>query len=360
MIDVRVAPTRPAVSFLPTTGVLEMTYRCSHRCQFCSCPWEDRDGGFQKKEELDTREWKEVIRKVSGMGITDLCFTGGEALLRRDIWELISFARSLKDAKIFDSKKGLGLKREPLKLYLISNGEKIDQRVLKLCKRYAVQLSMSLPGLRTFSELTGGGDPDKVLRAFTMAKRMGLSTVVNITVTRKNLPELYETIAAALLAGADQLLMNVFLKGGRGLRYAEELVLSPQEIARALEQAEQVLGEAGRFGNIGTELPVCLIPKKDFKRLEIASRCSAATGFFVVGPSGHIRVCNHSPVRLAHYKDIEALKDDAYWRRFTQKEYLPQKCLSCAEMGRCDGGCREEANVVSGTVDAVHELVAAL
>ena len=30
---------RLAPSFLPATAVLEMTYRCSHACLFCSCPW---------------------------------------------------------------------------------------------------------------------------------------------------------------------------------------------------------------------------------------------------------------------------------------------------------------------------------
>lgn len=89
----------------------------------------------------------------------------------------------------------------------------------------------------------------------------------------------------------------------------------------------------------------------------MASRCSAGIGFFVIGPSGYARVCNHSQENLAHYRDIEKLKTDDYWRRFAQKEYLPQKCFSCADAGDCDGGCREEAHIVGGCVDFQHELV---
>jgi len=119
----------------------------------------------------------------------------------------------------------------------------------------------------------------------------------------------------------------------------------------------QVLKTAGRFGSVGTELPKCLLRNKQYEKLDIASRCSAATGFFVVGPSGYIRVCNHSQINLCHYHDIEKLKTDEYWGKFTQKKYLPQKCFSCTQLGRCDGGCREEAHIVGGNIDSVHELV---
>ena len=80
------------------------------------------------------------------------------------------------------------------------------------------------------------------------------------------------------------------------------------------------------------------------------SACSAATGFFVIGPSGFIRVCNHSQIELCHFRDIDNLKQNAYWQKFTQKAYLPRQCLPCPESGTCDGGCREEAHIIGGDV----------
>lgn len=357
MIDIFIKKIRPAISFLPTTAVLEMTYRCNHKCLFCSCPWENPDGDFQKGRELTTEEWKDAIQRISSLGITDLCFTGGDALLRDDLWEIVSFARSLKDQKIVLKNQNLHQRRESLKLYLISNGQNVDLEVLRLCKKYKVQLSLSLPGLRTFPELTSGGSPDKVLASFSKAKSMGLFTFVNIIVTKKNLSELFETISAAFLAGADQLLMNIFLKGGRGLQHAEDLALSHDQIIEALDQAEKVLQKAGRFGSVGTELPKCLLYGKKYERLDVAFQCSAAVGFFVIGPSGYARVCNHSQINLCHYRDIESLKMNPYWQKFAQKDYLPGKCFTCSELGRCDGGCREEAHIMSGKVNSLHELV---
>lgn len=210
MIDVCTAQSLPAVSFLPTTAVMELTYSCNHRCLFCSCPWENPYGVFRKERELSAGEWKEAIERVSALGIDKMCFTGGEALLRKDIWEIVAFAASLNDRKIVPKGAGLAVEQRPIKLYLISNGQRVDRTVLESCKKYGVQLSMSLPGLKTFAELTGGGNPDKVLRAFSLARDMGLFTVVNVTVTKKNLFEVYETLAAAFLSGAEQLLMNVF------------------------------------------------------------------------------------------------------------------------------------------------------
>ena len=357
MTDTCVSSVRPAVSFLPVTAVLEMTYKCSHKCLFCSCPWERENGIFNREPELNTTDWKDAIGKLASLGVTDICFSGGEALLRKDLPEIIKYAYSLEGPTIVSEKGGLTLKNAPIKLYLISNGDLITKKTMQMCKYFNIQLSMSLPGLKSFPVLTGGGKPDKVLRAFTLAKALGVSSVVNITVTKKNLFELYETIGAAFLSGADQLLLNVFLRGGRGLKYSHELQLSSDEILQALDQAEEVLKIAGRSGSTGTELPKCLLRGNKYERLRVASECGAAKGFFVIGPSGYIRVCNHSEINLYHYQDIEKLKTDRYWNQFANRDYFPKECYSCRDSSGCDGGCREEAHIVSGAINSVHQLI---
>ena len=80
------------------------------------------------------------------------------------------------------------------------------------------------------------------------------------------------------------------------------------------------------------------------------SRCAAAVDFFVVGPSGFVRVCNHSPVELNHIDDIDGLRANEYWKNFSQKQYLPSDCYDCHERHICDGGCREAAHIVGGSV----------
>ena len=44
---------------LPDVAVLELTYRCNHKCRFCSCPW--YAGMLKPGTELDAAEWRQLI-----------------------------------------------------------------------------------------------------------------------------------------------------------------------------------------------------------------------------------------------------------------------------------------------------------
>jgi len=199
----------------------------------------------------------------------------------------------------------------------------------------------------------GAGVPG-IYRAW--ARELGVSAVANITVTRLNLHELERTIAAALAAGARQVLLNRFLPGGRGLAHAARLELDADGVREMLNVAEDTLARAGAFGNVGTELPRCLVPAREFKHLEVGSRCSAAQGFFVVGPEGRVRVCNHSETQLAPVWNIDELKHDDYWKTFAFRRYAPSCRAGCAKGDGCDAGCREAMHIVAGDVSAPDRL----
>ena len=356
----RVIDSCPAVSFLPTVAILEMTYACNHSCLFCSCPWEaSKSNGFVPTAELSVDEWKTVIDILCARGVTDLSFTGGEALLYKGLFEIIEYAAT-KTTTYIETKNGRLVREEkPPRLYLLSNGTSVTREILEFLRSHNVQLSMSLPGLTTLTEHTRAGSPDAILEKFRMAHEMGMHTVVNVTATKKNLHELYHTIAAAFLAGAQQLLINRFLPGGRGLSYERELLLNREEVVQMLDTAEEALTDAGRFGSVGTELPKCLVGEGKYKRLNIGTRCSAALGFFVIGPEGFVRVCNHSEKKLVHFRDIDQLLEHPYWQRFVFKDYLPKACAACPQVGDCDGGCREAAHICGGAVDSPDPLMVA-
>ena len=345
-----------APSFLPATAVLEMTYLCNHACIFCSCPWFARGNGFDIRPELSIAQWKKIITKLCAMGVVSFAFTGGEPLLKKGIEELIAFSASCEVELIETVNGSLVSRKKPPDLHLLSNGKAMSEEVLALCSQYGVHLGMSLPGLTTFSTHTVKSEPHEVTHWFKMAKERGLSTHVGITVTKKNIHELYETIAESLLAGADSILLNRFLPGGRGLEYARELMLSSDEIVLMLDTAEEVLRTANRRGNVGTELPLCIIDESRYTHLKVGTQCSAALDFFAIDPSGYVRVCNHSPVRLNHMDDVEQVKDHPYWRQFVLKDYLPSACGGCRRLGRCDGGCREAAHVWNGSPEGLDPL----
>jgi radical SAM protein with 4Fe4S-binding SPASM domain len=215
---------------------------------------------------------------------------------------------------------------------------------------------MSLPGLETYNYHTQSGKPENILYWFAEAKKRDITTTVNITATKKNIHELYETISNALIAGADTLLLNRFLPGGRGLKYREDLFMNTEQTNLMLEIAEEVLLQANRKGSVGTELPLCLIIKKDFQNLQVGTKCSAAIDFFTIDPSGYVRACNHSEKRLVHFSEFEKLKKDEYWKVFVMKNYRPEMCVKCEYRFVCDGGCREAAHICGGCVNSADPL----
>ncbi len=347
----------PARSFLPRTAVLEMTFRCNHSCLYCSCPWERRDGSFDRGSEMTAREWMETVDTLCEAGVTSLAFTGGEALLRDDLFGIIEHAAS-RTAYFVETVDGrLETRTGPPELYLLSNGRLVDDRVLDFCARHSVRLSLSLPGLSTYGRHTGSDGADHVLETFGRAKAFGIPTTANITVTALNLFELDRTMAAALLAGAGQVLLNRFLPGGRGLSHLGELTLSAEQVRAMLETADRILRKAGRPGSLGTETPFCVADPSAYPGIHVGTRCSAAVHFFAVGPSGRVRVCNHSEVQLAHIRDWRTLKTDPYWRTFALRRHSPPGCSRCGSRTMCDAGCREAAHIAAGSPSALDPLI---
>lgn len=324
---------------LPQNAVFEITYRCNHRCDFCYCPWEN-DPEYPR-DELLTEEVLAVLEMLRKCGVRQVTFSGGEPTMRKDFRSILLYAKSLR-----------------LRVGMISNGENIDDEFLDFLQGKHVLLSLSVPGIRTFERTTGKDGAAHVLGLFEKAKARGIRTSANVTVSRTNLPELYENIAYPLIYGADYLLLNRFMPGGRGMKH-QELLLNADELNQMLETAEEVLCRAGKKGHIGTELPLCVVrnPKK-YRFLSIGSKCSAARRFCAVDPGGWLKVCNHSPTRICRYDEIPVrIPHDPYWRQFLDADYLPQMCTGCRELARCRGGCREAAHVFRGSIAAPDPLL---
>lgn len=319
---------------LPKVFVAELTPICNHQCIFCSCPWEN-DKNY-KPEILSTNEWKEILTKIRSFGVKQVTFTGGEATTRKDLLDILDHAYNLG-----------------FSIGLISNGKLINDEFLNKIKKYNLLLSISVPGIKTFKDTTKTGNIDHTLDIFSKCKQLGIKTTANITVTKKNINELYENIALPIINGASYVLLNRFLPGGRGLEN-KEFLLTLEEINLMLDTAEEVLEKAGISGHVGTELPLCIIknPEK-YKHINVSYKCAAAKNFFVIDPSGYIKVCNHSPQKCCHWTKIEDLIFDDYWNKFINSDYIPDMCKNCKYLGiKCDGGCREAAHVTNGSISA--------
>ena len=79
----------PNSSFKKNSASLNITDRCNLRCVMCK-QWRQAD-----KNELSTEQWKNVILQLKNLGIKEINFTGGEPLLREDVFDLVEYAYSI-------------------------------------------------------------------------------------------------------------------------------------------------------------------------------------------------------------------------------------------------------------------------
>ena len=75
----------------PLWLLAELTYACPLQCPYCSNPVDFA----RTKGELTTEQWVDTLREGRQLGAVQLGFSGGEPLVRRDLEDLVSEARTL-------------------------------------------------------------------------------------------------------------------------------------------------------------------------------------------------------------------------------------------------------------------------
>ena len=68
---------------IPLSVQFDLTYRCNERCVHCYLDHDDHG-------ELTTAEVKDVLDQLAAAGTLFLIFSGGELLLRKDLFELLA------------------------------------------------------------------------------------------------------------------------------------------------------------------------------------------------------------------------------------------------------------------------------
>jgi radical SAM protein with 4Fe4S-binding SPASM domain len=96
---------------------MELTERCNNDCRHCYINLPRNDANAQRAE-LTTVEIQDVIRQAASMGCLNLCFTGGEPLLRDDFEEIYVYSR-----------------RMGFRVMIVTNGTLITHRLADLFSR---------------------------------------------------------------------------------------------------------------------------------------------------------------------------------------------------------------------------------
>src|SRR5947209_5238779 len=100
-VSTRLAPR----TIRPTDASIKLTENCQARCVTCDY-WKSR-----WTDHIDTQTAISLIGRLGEIGVTTLRFTGGEPLLRRDLFEILSSIDATPFTTVGIQTNGLLLKR---------------------------------------------------------------------------------------------------------------------------------------------------------------------------------------------------------------------------------------------------------
>jgi MoaA/NifB/PqqE/SkfB family radical SAM enzyme len=182
--------------------------------------------------ELSTAQWLEFFDQVKrdfGSKVM-IQITGGEALVRPDIFEILEHLKTLG-----------------FKTGIVTNGLLLNRENLPKLKELVVSLSISLDGFdESHNYLRGDAIFDRVLANIRLAKETGLGyLVLKTTVYQKNLGQLREFYEFIQKLGIDEWHLFAMEPVGRG-RQNQDDILSVDEYLKLCEFIDSIKGGTGR------------------------------------------------------------------------------------------------------------------
>lgn len=172
------------------------------------------------KLDLSTEQSLRFIRTIPETGKPILVFSGGEPLMRPDIWELAAEARNVG-----------------LPTALATNGTLVNQDVARRIKDTGfrrVSISFDGPDDATHDRFRGEGAFQASLTGFRALRDVGMSMQINTTIAKHNFRKLDETYELALDLGADALHLFMLVPVGCGADLSPDIMLDSAEYEATL------------------------------------------------------------------------------------------------------------------------------
>ncbi|MBU0700405.1 radical SAM protein [bacterium] len=313
-----------------------MTKACNLRCKHCY-----RDAGERDANELNTIEGKHLLFELRESGCNRIIFSGGEALLRDDIYELIEYANSIG-----------------IRCVLGSNGMLIDLGIAKKLLdsgigRVGISLDSSNPEHHDeFRQCPGAFE--QTMSGINACLQAGLDFQIHTTVMDFNMDEIPRLSDMAQRLGAKAHHIFFLVHTGR----AKELTskISRKEYHALLNGIIEK-----QIKNPAFELkPTCapqfmpLASKAGCMSPRFMRGCLAGIGYCCILPNGDISPCPYLPLIIGNIKETPfsvLWKESPILLQLRSSAYKG-KCRGCEYREIC-GGCRARAYYYSKETDCM-------
>ena len=348
---VRPGTSRAARAFEERTGVKaprivawEITRSCNLACAHCraAARCEPYPG------ELSLDECKALIDDIASIADPILILTGGEPLLRADIWDIVDYAHE----------RGL----HPV---IGTNGTLIDDDCAARIAAHGiprVSVSLDFPTAEGQDAFRGkAGTFEEAIAGIRRLREQGVGVQVNSTVTKMNKHLLDDLHALALGEGAVAFHPFLLVPTGRG----EDLLhveLSPEEYEEVLVWAYRCQKtsplhfkptDAPQYYRIIRQM--CALEGREVTPetygLEAMTRgCLGGITFAFISHVGDVQPCGYFDMQLGNVKDEPFSKiweNSPVFDDLRHFDRLRGKCGACEYRAVC-GGCRARALAATG------------
>ncbi len=220
----------------PFTIAWEVTRACAYACVHCRADAQHH----RNPNELTTEEGYRLIERFKAFGNPIVIFTGGDPMMRRDLFDLIRYAADL----------GLRASLTPTATAL-PTVERLKQAMDAGVRRIALSLDAPTPEVHdAFRKVPGSWE--RTMQILRNAQTIGLSAQINTTVARHNVHILPEMVKFVEEVGAVQWSVFFLVPTGRG-QIAD--MISPEEHERVFHWLFD-LSQRGAFDIKATAAPM--------------------------------------------------------------------------------------------------------
>ncbi|WP_291326893.1 heme b synthase [Desulfovibrio sp. UCD-KL4C] len=323
----------------------EVTRSCNLACKHCRAEAHPEP----YPGELSTDEAKALIDTFPETGNPIIIFTGGEPLLRKDVFELVAYAKT-KDLRCVMAPNGTLLTAE--------NAVHLKEVGIERCS-----ISIDAASAEHHDEFRGEkGAFDASMRGIQFLKDAGIEFQINTTVTRNNLHMFKEIFHLAKDLGASAWHIFLLVPMGRAAELGEQVISADEyeevlnwfydfqkttdmqlkatcapHYHRILRQRAKEDGIPVNFENFG---------------LDAVSRgCLGGVGFCFISHTGQVQPCGYleldcGNVRTTPFPQIWSKSQQ--FLNLRNPETYDGKCGHC-EFEKVCGGCRARAATMEGS-----------
>ncbi|MDY0162304.1 heme b synthase [Desulfobotulus sp.] len=322
----------------------ETTRTCNLNCIHCRAAARN----VPYPGELNTEEAFRLLREIRELGEVIVILTGGEPLMRKDIFEVAQYGTNLG-----------------LRMTMAPNGTLVTPETAKRMAEVGIRrISISLDGATpavhdAFRAMPGAFEGS--MQGIRNAQAAGIEFQINTTITKKNIEEIPKILDLAVSLGAAAHHIFLLVPMGRGKEIEEAAI-------DAAQYEETLNWFYDQRDKVPLQLKATCAPhyyrilrqraKAEGKTISPATHgldamtrgCLGGIGFCFVSHVGEVQPCGFLETLCGNVKEqsfTEIWKNSKTFLKLRDYDQLSGKCGPCEYKTVC-GGCRARAYEATG------------